>query len=114
MKSVKLVVIYPRLKDVDAFENIYQTEHVPLAVARRSGKTKMVATKVLDSPQGTPPFYRVVEVYFPSMHALEQCAASAGGQETLAHGRKDFLGRTAHFPGRRGRDFHVYQELARR
>jgi hypothetical protein len=69
MKSVKLVVIYPRPKDVDAFE-------------------KMVATKVLGSPQGTPPFYRVAEVYFPSMQALEQCAASAGGQETLAHAAK--------------------------
>jgi hypothetical protein len=34
MKSVKLVVIYPRPKDVADFENIYQTEHVPLAVAR--------------------------------------------------------------------------------
>jgi len=88
MKSVKLVVIYPRPKDLDAFENIYQTEHVPLAVARLSGKTKMVATKVLGSPQGTPPFYRVAEVYFPSMQALEQCAASAGGQETLAHAAK--------------------------
>jgi len=88
MKSVKLVVIYPRPKDVDAFENIYQTEHVPLAVTRLSGKTKMVATKVLGSPQGTPPFYRVAEVYFPSMQALEQCAASAGGQEALAHAAK--------------------------
>src|ERR1700738_3358699 len=88
MKSVKLVVIYPRPKDVTDFENIYQTEHVPLAVARLAGKTKMVASKVLGSPQGTPPFYRVAEVYFPSMQALEACAASAGGQEKLAHAAK--------------------------
>jgi uncharacterized protein (TIGR02118 family) len=66
MKSVKLTVIYPRPKDVDAFEHIYQSEHVPLAVARLAAKTKMVATKVLASPQGTPPFYRIAEVYFPS------------------------------------------------
>ena len=85
MKSVKLTVIYPRPKDVAAFENIYQTEHVPLAVARLTGKTKMVATKVLASPQGTVPFYRIAEVYFPSMQALEECAASVGGKETLAH-----------------------------
>jgi uncharacterized protein (TIGR02118 family) len=75
MKSVKLVVIYPRPKDVAAFENIYQTEHVPLAVARLTGKTKMVATKVLASQQGTAPFYRIAEVYFLSMQALEECAA---------------------------------------
>jgi len=88
MKSVKLTVIYPHPKDVAAFENIYQTEHVPLAVARLVGKTKMVATKVLASPQGTAPFYRIAEVYFSSMQALEECAASVGGKETLAHAAK--------------------------
>jgi len=88
MKSVKLVVIYPRPKDVAAFENIYQTQHVPLAVARLAGKTKMAASKVLGSPQDAPSFYRIAEVYFPSMQALEACAASAGGQETLAHAAK--------------------------
>jgi uncharacterized protein (TIGR02118 family) len=88
MKSVKLTVVYPRPKDVDAFEHIYQTEHVPLAVARLAGKSKMVASKVLASPQGTPPFYRVAEVYFPSMQTLEACAASDGGKETLAHAAK--------------------------
>jgi hypothetical protein len=40
--NVKLVIIYPRPKNVDAFENIYQSEHVPLAVAKLGGKTKMV------------------------------------------------------------------------
>src|SRR5713226_10102588 len=71
MADVKLVVIYPRPKDVDVFEKIYQDEHVPLAVAKLGGKTKIVATKMLGSPQGTPPFYRIAEVYFPSMQALE-------------------------------------------
>lgn len=88
MADVKLVVIYPRPKDVDAFEKIYQTEHVPLAVAKLSGKTKVVATKILGSPQGLPPFYRIAEVYFPSMQALEACAASEGGKETLANAVK--------------------------
>src|ERR1700719_4020651 len=97
MKSVKLVVIYPRPKDVAAFENIYQTEHVPLAVARLAGKTKIVATKILGSPQGTPPFYRVAEVYFPSMQALEECAASDGGKEALAHAVKISSGGTPIF-----------------
>ena len=46
MAEVKLVVIYPRPKDVAAFEKIYQTEHVPLAVARLGGKTKIVPTKI--------------------------------------------------------------------
>jgi len=62
--NTKLVVIYPHPKDVGAFERIYQTEHVPLAVAKLAGKTKLVATKVLGSPQGTAPFYRIAEVTF--------------------------------------------------
>jgi uncharacterized protein (TIGR02118 family) len=85
MADVKLVVIYPRPKDVDVFEKIYQDEHVPLAVTKLGGKTKIVATKILGSPQSTPPFYRIAEVYFPSMQALEECAASEGGKEALAH-----------------------------
>ena len=46
-------------------------EHVPLAVAKLGGKTRIVATKVLGSPQGPPPFYRVAEIYFPSTPAGE-------------------------------------------
>ena len=85
MENVKLVVIYPRPKDVDAFEKVYQNEHVPLAVAKLEGKIKIVATRVLASPQGTPAFYRIAEVHFPSKAALEACAASDDGKQVLAH-----------------------------
>jgi uncharacterized protein (TIGR02118 family) len=88
MPDVKLVVSYPRPKDVDAFEKIYQNEHVPLAVAKLGGKAKIVAMKILGSPQAVPPFYRVAEVHFPSMKALEACAASDDGKEALAHAVK--------------------------
>jgi len=50
MVAVKLIVIYPRPTDVGAFEQVYQKEHVPLAVERLAGKTKIVASKVLSSP----------------------------------------------------------------
>jgi uncharacterized protein (TIGR02118 family) len=88
MADVKLVVIYPQPKDIDAFKKVYQKEHVPLAVAKLGGKTKIVATKILGSPQGAPPFYRIAEVYFPSMQALEACAASEDGEEAIAHAVK--------------------------
>ena len=88
MKSVKLIVAYPQPKDASAFEKTYQQEHVPMAIANLPGKTKMVATKILQSPQGEPQFYRIAEVHFPSMEALQLCAASAGGKETLAHAVK--------------------------
>jgi|SRR5713226_8328713 len=85
MTGIKLLVLYPRPKDIDAFEKLYQQEHVPMAVEKLAGKIKFVATKVLASPQGIPPFYRVAEIHFPSKEALETCAASEGGKETLAH-----------------------------
>ena len=56
-----------------------------MAVEKLAGKTKLVATKVVASPQGTAPFYRIAEVHFPSMQALQACAASEGGKQTLAH-----------------------------
>ena len=85
MAGAKLVVVYPRPKDVETFEKVYQNEHVPMAVANLSGKTKIVATRILASPQGPPSFYRIVEIHFPSMAALEARAASEGGKKTLAH-----------------------------
>lgn len=85
MATAKLIVMYPVPKNVEAFDKIYQGEHVPMAVEKLRGKTKIVATKVLASPQGPSPFHRIVEVHFPSMQALEECAASEGGKQTLAH-----------------------------
>ena len=81
--TVKLVVIYPRPNDVEAFEAVYNRDHLPMAVAKLAAKNKIVATRVLGSPAGEPPFHRVAEVYFPSLEALEQCAASEGANRGL-------------------------------
>ena len=88
MSSAKLIVAYPQPVDIDAFEKLYAEEHVPLAVAKLVGRTKIVATKIIASPQGKPQFYRVAQVHFPSLKVLEECAASAGGKETLANALK--------------------------
>jgi uncharacterized protein (TIGR02118 family) len=88
MNITKLIVAYPHPLNVEAFEKVYLEEHVPLAVAKLTGKTKIVATKILGSPQGDTPFYRIAEIYFPSMEALEKCAASSGGKEALDHAAK--------------------------
>jgi uncharacterized protein (TIGR02118 family) len=88
MATAKLTVMYPPPKDIQAFEAVYRNEHVPLAVAEFQGKKKIVATNVLGSPQGEPRFYRIAEVHFPSMTALEARAPSEGGKETLANAVK--------------------------
>jgi uncharacterized protein (TIGR02118 family) len=88
MKSTKLIVAYPQAKDVEAFEAVYQNEHVPLALANLAGKTKMVSTKTVQTPQGMPAFYRIAEVHFPPLEALQRFAESACGKETLANAVK--------------------------
>ena len=85
MAAVKLIVMYPRPTDIEAFEHVYQKDHVPLAVERMAGKTKIVASRVVGSPQGIPAFYRLAEIHFPSIETLEACAASEGGKQTVAH-----------------------------
>jgi hypothetical protein len=42
MTEAKLVVLYPVPKDLDEFEHLYQTEHLPLAVKHLFGQTKAV------------------------------------------------------------------------
>lgn len=85
MAGAKLLVIYPRPTDVDAFEKIYTEEHLPLAAEKISGKTKVVLAKVTGSPGGDPPFYRIAEIHYPSLDALNESLASAGTQEAAAH-----------------------------
>jgi uncharacterized protein (TIGR02118 family) len=89
MAEIKVIVMYPRPTDVDAFEKVYREEHVPLAVEKIVGVTKFAATKVVGTPDGSPPpFHRIAELYFPSMQALQESVASPGTQEAVAHAFK--------------------------
>jgi uncharacterized protein (TIGR02118 family) len=88
MATAKLIVAYPQPTDVEVFEKAYQEEHVPLAIRNLQGMTKIVATKIIASPQSAPPFYRMAEPHFPPMQALEHCAGSEGGKATLANAMK--------------------------
>lgn len=86
MAETKILVIYPRPTDVDAFEKVYVEEHIPLAMEKIKGMTKFAATKVVGTPDGsTPPFYRIAELYFSSMESLQESVASPGAQEAVAH-----------------------------
>ncbi|MFH0341816.1 MAG: EthD family reductase [Chromatiales bacterium] len=112
MADIKLMVMYPCPHDIrafeklyededmsicdglsseyamsfEAFEKLYHEEHVPMIVKKLVGKTRFVATKVVATPDGTPPpFYRIAEIHFPSLEALQACTHSEGGKETVAH-----------------------------
>jgi hypothetical protein len=44
-----------------------------MAIANLAGKSKIVATKVLQSPQGSPRFYRIAEVHCPGVGYDPDC-----------------------------------------
>ncbi len=88
IRDVKIVVIYPRPHDEQAFEYAYKNEHIPLAETKLKGMTRLVATKVLNSPQGKVTAYRIAEIHFSNMDELNRCLESEGGQEVVAHAAK--------------------------
>jgi uncharacterized protein (TIGR02118 family) len=85
MAGVKLLLIYPRPKDIESFERVYLNEHVPMTAEELASKTRIVASKIVGTPQETPQFHRIAEIHFPTMKALEACAASEGGKQTIAN-----------------------------
>jgi uncharacterized protein (TIGR02118 family) len=86
MKPAKMIIMYPQPTDLETFEYRYANEHIPMVVAKLAGKTRFVASLITRRVGNeSSPFYRVAEVYFPSMQALEACLHSRGGQETLEH-----------------------------
>ncbi len=77
---VLLIVIDPRPKDIESFERVYLYEPVPMAVEKPAGKTKIswlaAGNAAVPSRCRDP---------FPTMKALEGCAASEGGKQTIAN-----------------------------
>jgi uncharacterized protein (TIGR02118 family) len=83
--GVKVVVIYPRPQDEQAFETTYLEQHVPLVEQKLKGITRLVLTKVTGSPQGKVTAYRIAEMYFSSLSDLNTCIESDAGKEVIAH-----------------------------
>jgi uncharacterized protein (TIGR02118 family) len=85
VQSVKVVVIYPRPQDVEAFEKAYTEDHIPMLEQKLKGMTRLVLTKVTGSPQGKVIAYRLAEVHFSTIDDLNRCIDSEGGKEVMAH-----------------------------
>ncbi|HSI68617.1 MAG TPA: EthD family reductase [Gillisia sp.] len=81
---VKLTVIYGHPDDPDAFEKYYNSTHAAIA-AKMKGVSRMELTKFESAPDGSPiEFYRMAELYFPSLEAMQQTLNSPEGKATLA------------------------------
>jgi uncharacterized protein (TIGR02118 family) len=80
--TAHLLVMYPAPKDPKAFERAYREEHLPYAGPRLSGAIGVVSKRVAGIGGA---FYAISDVSFPTLDALEACAASEGAKEALAH-----------------------------
>ena len=86
MANVKLIIQYPHPHDVYAFDRAYKEEHLPLAIEKLDGKTKIVTTTALPHAHHIlPAYHRSSEIYFSSMDALLSSTQSDGGKAVLAH-----------------------------
>lgn len=86
--SVKIVVIYPRPTDEAAFEKAYSEEHIPMVREKLKGITRLVLTRVLNSPQGKVAAYRMAEVHFSTMDDLHKAIGSDPGKDVVSHAQK--------------------------
>jgi uncharacterized protein (TIGR02118 family) len=87
MAGAKLVVLYPFPAEVEVFEQAYLQEHMPMVNPEAlEGLTKFVGTKIIGTADGSEPaFYRIAELHFPSLEALQKAASSEGAQKAVAH-----------------------------
>jgi uncharacterized protein (TIGR02118 family) len=87
MAGAKLIVLYPYPEEVEVFERVYTQEHMPMVNAESlKGITKFIGTKIVGTADGSPPpFYRIAELHFASMEALQNAASSEGAQKAVAH-----------------------------
>ncbi len=80
----KVTVLYGHPTDPEAFEKYYTDHHMPL-VAKMNGVAKVELTKMLGSPDGSPPeYYRMAELYFENATQMQSTMGSAEGQATAS------------------------------
>ena len=83
---VKLIALYKKPANVDAFEQHYANIHIPL-VEKIPGVRKTEWTRFLAAPTGAAPYYMMYEMYFDDMAAYQAAMKSpenlAAGQDLL-------------------------------
>ncbi len=87
---IKLIALYKKPANIDAFEQHYAHIHVPLA-EKIPGVRKTEWTRFLASPSGEAPYYMMYEMYFDNMDAykaaMQSEANKAAGQDLMSFAR---------------------------
>jgi uncharacterized protein (TIGR02118 family) len=72
---VKLVALYKKPADVQAFEDHYSNVHLPL-MERVPGVVKTQVSRFFAGPTGEPPYYMMFEASFADREALDAALRS--------------------------------------
>jgi uncharacterized protein (TIGR02118 family) len=70
---IKIVVLYPQPTDSPMFERVYHHEHLPLMRRLITPADRVPTYRVRDA---SAPFYRMAEIHFPNLAALEAFGGS--------------------------------------
>lgn len=84
---VKLIAVYKKPEDVEAFNRHYFEVHAPLA-EKMPGLIKMEVSKIYGSPAGESNLHLIAEMYFESKEALVAALSSPEGRAA----GKDLMG----------------------
>jgi uncharacterized protein (TIGR02118 family) len=76
---VKLVALYKKPGDVEAFERHYREVHTPLA-RKMPGLKQLEVSHMTGSPGGEPKFYMMAELYFEDKAAMMTALSSPEGK----------------------------------
>jgi uncharacterized protein (TIGR02118 family) len=76
----KLLVLYRKPADPEAFDTYYATTHIPLAKTIPGLKSFEVSTGAVTAPDGSTPYQLVAALEFESMAALQRGMGSAEGR----------------------------------
>jgi len=76
---VKLIVLYKKPADVEAFEKHYAEVHTPLAL-KMPGLTNLEVAHMFGAPAGEPKYYMKAEMSFETKEAMFAALKSEEGK----------------------------------
>jgi uncharacterized protein (TIGR02118 family) len=87
---IKLVALYKKPADVEAFEEHYANVHLPL-VEKIPGLRKTELSRITGAPRGEAPYYLMYEMYFDDEEAYNKAMLSdenkAAGKDLMSFAR---------------------------
>lgn len=72
---VKLVALYRRPAELEAFDKAFSETHVPL-VKKIPGLVRLDVMRVTGAPRGEPEYYQISELSFESKATMDKAMAS--------------------------------------